>query len=139
MKKWLCIFLAFVAHKTQSQILIGQTKLQCVTTMSAYAKSNGLKSFFLEEQNKLTFKISRNELPYFTHVVNFDSLGSCVSQKSTFVCDTCAYYAYQKVLKNKNLHWKKIATDVYASSANGGLLLDQPSGEILTYRIRKRL
>jgi hypothetical protein len=106
--------------------------------MAVYVKNNGLKSLFVEEQNKLSFKISRNEMPYFTHIANFDSMGRCISQKSIFICDTCMYYAYQKIFKDKNLRWKKIAANLLASSTNGGILLDQPSDEILTYRIRKR-
>ena len=131
--------LAFLfSIQTYSQLLIGKTKSECLTTIAKYSKSNSLKSIFTDTQDIITFQISRSNTPYLKLIANFDQQGLCVSQINSFNCDTCMFYAYQKVLKSRTVRWKKASKNTYESNANKGLILDLPEGEILTYRIRKK-
>jgi len=132
-------FLAFLLSlQTYSQLLIGKTKSECIITIAEYSKSNSLKSVFTETQAVTTFQISRSTTPYLALTAYFNRDGLCVSQVNRFSCDTCMFYAYQKVLKGKTAKWKKVSENIYESNANKGLILDLPDGEILTYRIRQK-
>ncbi len=109
---------------------------QCHQSVKKYCETNNYKSFFTEDKVSIKFTISRSSVQYMTFTADFDNSGFCHLQTNSFLCDTCTYYAFQKVLNNPIYKWKKRNDGTYYSNNSGGIVLDPGRDTFLLYRMR---
>ncbi|MGG9962314.1 hypothetical protein [Ferruginibacter sp. SUN106] len=120
-----------------SQSFIGLDKASCKTQVNTTVKENGFTSFYKESASSLIFEISRSSSPYTTLTLDFNKEGWCDLQTQSYLCDTCMYYAYQKIMRNKIYSWKKNKDGTFYSPLSKGIILDVPKDTFLLFRLRK--
>ena len=130
-------FLILVSTSLMGQNFIGLNKVECYTQMNKVIKASNFTSFSRESESSLIFSVSRYSNPYVTLTLSFSKEGVCNAQTQSYLCDTCMYYAYQKVIRNKTYSWKKNKDGTYYSPISKGIILDVPKDTILIFRIRK--
>jgi len=129
--------LILISTSLLGQSFIGLNKSECQTEANKIIKENGFTSFYKESESSLIFLISRSSNPYTTLTLYFTKEGICNLQTQSYACDTCMYYAYQKIIRNKKYSWKKKDDGTFYSPISKGIILDVPKDTFLIFRIRK--
>jgi hypothetical protein len=129
--------LILISTSLLGQSFIGLTKTDCKTEANKIIKANGFASYYKESESSLIFLISRSSNPYTTLTLYFNKEGVCNLQTQSYSCDTCMYYAYQKIIRNKKYSWKKQDDGTFYSLISKGIILDVPKDTFLIFRIRK--
>jgi hypothetical protein len=129
--------LIFISASLMGQSFIGLNKIECLTQANKAVKENGFTSFYIERESSLAFVISRLSNPYETLTLYFNKEGICNLQTQSYSCDTCMYYAYQKLMRNKIFSWKMDKDGSFYSPMSKGIILDVPKDTLLLFRLRK--
>ena len=127
----------FISASLIGQSFIGFNKTGCLAQADKIIKENGFTSFYREVELSLTFLISRSSKPYTTLTLYFNKEGICNLQTQSYSCDSCMYYAYQKIIRDKIYYWKKRNDGTFYSPISKGIILDVPKDSFLIFRIRK--